>query len=229
MKGFNVAEVFCEVLGGLAAMVLVILLFDAFKISCLRQSLTFIGTFTGNQLTANVIVAALLLAYIVGLVVDAFGLFFGDWRLDRWLCRDNLPTEEEEKKEKQAARFWNYAYWFCRETAPNGIETARFWNNVPAHVLAYREQQWAYVSAYRNLIILAVPICGLACLSLGREYGYMGVLFPILFTLVLEFAFCKCVSALLKIYYGITKTAWSKTVEPRRKWTSSLPVGNVRK
>ncbi|MGO9119822.1 MAG: hypothetical protein ACLQPD_19695 [Desulfomonilaceae bacterium] len=193
MKGFNVAEIFCELLSGFAAIFLVIVLLDVFGTSCLRQSLTLIV----SKGSATAIAGAVLVAYLVGLVVDAVGLAVGGWFLDSWLCQE--PSSDEKEKD---------GFLVCKESEPSPEEVARFWTKVPRHVLAYRDHQWAYVSAYRNLLILAVFIGFFLCWPLCRSLGCVGVLYSVLGTLVLELVLCKSVSLLLKLYYKITKTEW---------------------
>ncbi len=172
MKEISVAEVFCEVLSGLAIMFSMIPLLDVIGKSCIHQSFTFIG----KNLSATAIGGALVLAYILGLVMDTIGLAVGEWFLDRFLCKD----------------------------PPSAEEIATFWKKVPAHVLGYRDTQWAYVSAYRNLAILALPAGILCCCSVGSNYGWIWALVPLVGMIILELALLKTIEVLLKIYYLIT-------------------------
>ena len=103
MKGFNVAEIFCELLSGFAAIFLVIVLLDVFGTSCLRQSLTLIV----SKGSATAIAGAVLVAYLVGLVVDAVGLAVGGWFLDSWLCQE--PSSDEKEKD---------GFLVCKESEP---------------------------------------------------------------------------------------------------------------
>jgi len=174
MKEISVAEVFCEVLSGLAIMFFVIPLLDVTGKSCIHQSFLFIG----KNLSATTIGGALVFAYILGLLLDTIGLAIGEWFLDSWLCKDR-PSKEE---------------------------TETFWKKVPAHVLGYRDTQWAYVSAYRNVAILAAPGGLLWCWSIGSKYGWIWAFVTLLGTLILEVALLKTIAVLLKIYFRITKS-----------------------
>jgi len=174
MKEISVAEVFCEVLSGLAIMFFMIPLLDVIGKSCIHQSFTFIG----KNLSATAIGGILVLAYILGLVMDTIGLAVGELFLDRWLCKDSPSAEEK----------------------------ATFWKKVPAHVLGYRDTQWAYVSAYRNLAILALPGGILWCWSIGSKYGCIWALGPLVGMIILELVLLKTIAVLLKIYCGITKS-----------------------
>ena len=166
MKEISVAEVFCEVLSGLAIMFFMIPLLDVIGNSCIHQSFTFIG----KNLSATAIGGALVLSYILGLVMDTIGLAVGECFLDRRLCKD----------------------------APSGEEIAIFWKKVPKHVLGYRDTQWAYVSAYRNLAILAFPGGTLWCWAIGSSFGWIWALVPLVGVIILEVALLKTIAVLLK-------------------------------
>ena len=175
MKGLNVAEVFCEVLSGLAVIFFVIPLLDIIVTISICKTFAFIC----KNLSATTIGGALVLAYILGLLMDAIGLALGEWFLDSLLCRDSPSTEE----------------------------AAAFWKSVSSHVLAYRDIQWAYASAYRNLAILSVPGGLLWCWYVGNNYGWILGIAVLLGVIFLEVVLLKSVAVLLKIYYGITKTS----------------------
>lgn len=175
MKGFNVAKVFCEVLSGLAIMFFVIPLLDLIGTRSICESFTFIW----KNLSATTIGGTLILAYILGLVMDALGLAVGEWFLNGLLYK-----EEASENEK-----------------------AEFWKNVSSHVLAYRDTQWTYTSAYRNLAILTVPGGVFWFLCVGKNYGWFSAIFVILGMIVMEVVFLKSIAELLKIYDRITRAA----------------------
>jgi hypothetical protein len=175
MKGVNVAEVFCEVLSGLAVMFFVIPLLDIIGTS----SISSIFPFMCKNLSATTIGGALVLAYILGLLMDAIGLAVGEWFLDSLLCKD-YPSIEE---------------------------TAAFWKSVSSHVLGYRDTQWAYASAYRNLAILTVPGGLLWCWCVGNNYGWILGITALTGMIFIEVALLKSLSVLLRIYVAITKVS----------------------
>jgi len=175
MKGVNVAEVFCEVLSGLAIMFFVIPFLDIIGSSTVCNSFAFIG----KNISATTIGGILILAYILGLVMDAIGLAVGEWFLDNLLCKDS-PSKEE---------------------------TAALWKNVSSHVLEYRDTQWAYTSVYRNLFILTVPGGLLWCWYIWNKFGWFPGASVLIGVIFLELALLKSIKTLLKIYVVITKNS----------------------
>jgi hypothetical protein len=98
MKDFNLAEVFCEVLGGGLAILLVIAfldLSDHIDIIPLLKDAT--AASIGN------VTVALIGSYLVGLLVDAVGLTVGELYFDRLVCKEKPPTTEQQKL------FWQHA------------------------------------------------------------------------------------------------------------------------
>ena len=172
MNNFNVAEVFCEVLSGFAIMFFIIPLFDVLGISNIFETFAFMWT----NLTAAKLVAMLVLAYILGIIMDSIGLSIGEWFLDDIICK-GYPTLKDRKI---------------------------FWNTVPSHVLAYRDMQWAYFSTYRNLAILTLFSGALWCWCLGAHYGIIGFIVVLVSMVILEIAFWKSMKVLLRTYYDLT-------------------------
>lgn len=128
----DIGEVFCELLSGLAIMSLVLPLLDILGKSSLSQSTEFVGRHTNVAALGG----ALVLAYSLGLIMDAFGLAIGE----RWLY---------EFLEKKWASPEEY------DTLPE--ERQIFYARVLPHVLEHREYEFAYLLAYTNLAIIALP------------------------------------------------------------------------
>lgn len=127
----------------------------------------------------TMVATLLFLSYIVGLVMDAIGLAVGELFLDRWLCKDSLTKEER----------------------------AAFLKNVSSHVLGYRDTQWAYASAYRNLAILMIPGGLLWVWCIGSSYGWKFAAGVLLCIIILELSLLKSIAILLKLYVFITKSS----------------------
>jgi len=175
MKGINITEVFCEILSGVAIMFYVIPFLDLIGVSYISQSFAFIA----KNLSMPTIFGVLILAYIIGLVMDAIGLAVGECFLDSLLCK----------------------------VAPTKGERAAFWKNVSSHVLGYHDTQWAYISAYRNLAILTVPGGLLWCWFMGNNYSWVPAIAVLLGVFILEFAFLKSIAVLLRIYVEMIESA----------------------
>lgn len=166
----NVTEVFCEILGGLSALMLIALIAD----------LTSISTFSEvYPLMANNLTLTVGFSYLLGLVVDAISLAIGEWFLDKWLRTDE-PTQ--------------------------GANQA-FLKNATAHVLKYRDTEWAYFSAYRNLFLILIPgIFVAAAVTAKYIPWYWAVMVVGGVGVLLELALLKSMKVLLGIYYEITKS-----------------------
>lgn len=125
-----------------------------------------------NTLSGADVVVVLVVSYLLGLLMDAIGFAMGELFLDQWVGLTQL-TEEEFKK---------------------------FWRTVPPHVLRYRNVQWSYYSAYRNLLVLGVP-GGLLWVALAWcKIGLCGALVVFGGVTALAAAFRKSMVALAKIY-----------------------------
>lgn len=109
-----VTEIFCEVISGIALLLVVLAGLDWAGVLSLEKSL---GTAAGS-INLTTLTGVLIAAYLAGVVFDSVGLIF-DLFCSHWIC-DNGPTDQETKK------FWtsvdshvlNYkdqvwAYYFC--------------------------------------------------------------------------------------------------------------------
>ena len=175
MKGINVSEVFCEILSGFSILVCLIAFFDIAGISCIKQSIGVIST----QMNATTFGAVIVASYLLGLLMDVVGMTADEYIVEPLLCKDLKP--------------------------PTDSETNEFWKNVPLHVLSYRDTQWAYYSAYRNLSIIVVIGGFFWVWSFKNNYGWWQAIFLVIVLLLIEFALLKTMKALLKIYFQITK------------------------
>lgn len=173
MKQINLTEVFCEVLSGVALIIVIIPLLDILDYSSLSNTWAYIECRTSLSNFGILIV----FSYILGLLIDAIGLTFGEWFLDDLIC--NKPTD---------------------------FEMARFWQNVDSHVLSYRDTQWAYYSCYRNLFIIFFPGTVFWTISVWKTLGWHFGLPTLSIFIAFEWILYRSMKALLKIYYNIAKS-----------------------
>jgi hypothetical protein len=174
MKDLDVTQVFCEVLTGLA------FLFVMLSVLSLTGFYTVpdVARYAIGKLTVASLGAILVIAYLLGTMMDAVGLALDQLFLDRLVVR----------------------------TEPSEDDRAKFWKNVNQHVLAYREAQWTYFSCYRNLFILFIPGSILWTLVIWKTVGpYWGISSGCIFIL-LEISFFITMKELVKIYFAITKS-----------------------
>ena len=169
MKAFNLKEIFCELLSGFVAIVVIFLYLDNFSIYELDSSI---------EITIEKLTAFIFLSYFIGLVVDSIGFSIGELFLDKWICNTSTPTDAQLK---------NY-----REKAD--LDTKR-----------YREEQWIFVSLYRNLSILNLIIIVLLIIRLLIMSFSWNILWLIVFLLLIELSFYKSIKSGLKIYYNLAK------------------------
>jgi hypothetical protein len=174
MKDLDVTQVFCEVLTGLAFFFVILSVLSLTGSHAVHD----VALYAASKLTIASLGAILVIAYLVGTMMDAVGLALDQLFLYRLVARDE-PSEEER---------------------------AKFWKNVNQHVLAYREAQWTYFSCYRNLFILFVPGSILWTLIVWNNIGpYWGISTGFVF-LLLEASFFVTMKALVEIYFKITKS-----------------------
>ncbi len=167
----DITEIFCEIISGIAGVFVAVLLLISIDVITFEQ-VREIATSNGDVLD---FAGLLLVLYLVGIVVDALGLFF-DKVFGRWIC-DDEPGEKEE---------------------------AVFWNKVSEHVLAYRNHVWAYYFCYRNLFMLCIPAGILWPFALrGTGVGLQWILIPMLFALLLVTVLFVAMRELFKLYYEI--------------------------
>lgn len=183
MSGLKISEVFCEILSGFAIIVCLIPFFDIIQTSCISQSLSTIS----KHLSATSIGAVIIISYLLGIIMDAVGMVADDYIMEPLLLRGcNTPTESESNE---------------------------FWKNVPAHVLSYRDSQWAYYSTYRNLSIILIIPGFLWIWSILNNYGWYWAIAMILVFAFIEFALIKTIKVLLIIYLKISRIQY--TVAPK--------------
>lgn len=183
MKDINISEVFCEILSGFSILVCLVAVFDIVGTSCIKQSVALIT----KHINATTFVVALFASYLLGLLMDVLGMIADEYIMEPLLFRDL--------------------------ESPNESEIKNFWKNVPSHVLSYRDTQWAYYSAYRNLFIIVI-IGGLFWVwSVINNYGWWQAIFLFISLLFIEFALFRTMKALLKIYFQITKIQYPQNLE----------------
>lgn len=145
MKDFDVAAVFCEMLSGLATLIVLTVWLDV------ADQLSFGAVLKWLEAHSDLgtVAALLAVAYFVGILIDAAGMAFDSlivgnvgW-LARLLCYDagNLPADFYATSSEHRLKFW--------------------------------AEQWAYFSCYRNLLLLA-PLGIPGTLIVAQKYGGCG-------------------------------------------------------
>jgi len=169
----TITEVFCEILTGLATSLVVLTWLDWLHIVTFEQAWIAAKQCSGFATLAGV----LIVAYLVGVVLDAFGLVF-DSVFGNLICGD----------------------------APLAENIKGFWTTADDHVLGYRDNVWAYYFCYRNLFILVFPAVIASIGTLWRR-GYPGwTLCSALALIALGVVLFFAMRTLLKLYYQITKS-----------------------
>ena len=174
MKELSLAETFCEVLSGLALLTILLPLLDILEYSTLANSLYYIV----SHITLSNVGLLAIISYLLGLILDAFGLGIGEVFLDKLVAKN----------------------------PPGDAETEQFWRNVSEHVLRYRDHQWTYYSCYRNLFIIFpfASVLFLVCILLRYQTWH---LIFVLAVVPIEWALWRSMCALLEIYYRITRSS----------------------
>lgn len=114
------------------------------------------------------------LAYIAGILIDAIGLVFDKYFID-YIAK-----------------------------GPSREAIAKFYVSISSHMLAYRDNVWAYYFCYRNLLWLLVPGTAFWGLSLNKRYGADALVIVLLSGLAIGAILFIAVRELLKLYYEIT-------------------------
>jgi hypothetical protein len=135
--------------------------------------------FIGKHLNGASVAGGIAISYLLGLIMDAVGLSLGELFLDIWVCRDT----------------------------PSSQQTQGFFKAVQPHVLQYRDTQWAYYSMYRNLFLLLIPGGIFWSWTAWSHSGWIWGLAILAASALLELCFWRTMTALLQIYYTITKSA----------------------
>jgi|ERR1039458_2385529 hypothetical protein len=120
----------------------------------------------------------LLLAYLAGTIVDAFGLAVEQLFLGNLITKDKL-TDDEIKA---------------------------FWKNAQEYVVEYRDHQWAWYSCYRNLFILFVPNAILWTWVVVRSYSWCAGLLVFSAFVIAEISFVIAMKVLLRIYFQVGRS-----------------------
>ena len=174
MKSVNISEVFCEILGGVSILVYLIPLIDLLGLANLDESFHFIA----DNLSASGLAIVVVVAYLLGLLMDAVGLVADEMLFDK------LHSEDP----------------------PSAANRKAFWKNAPESVIEYRDTQWAYFSAYRNLAIIGIPGGILWVLSIWCNYGVILGLIFFAIALISEYVLLRAARILITHYFNITKT-----------------------
>ena len=174
MKDANLTEMFCEVLGGCGLAFLLVPILDltnVYKMSDLFPALW-------AKLDWAVLGSILLLAYLAGTIVDAFGFALEDLFLGKLITADKL-TDAEVKA---------------------------FWKSAPKHLVEYRDRQWAWYSCYRNLFILFVPNAILWACVVVRSCTWWAGLLVLSGFVIAEILLIIAMKALVCIYFQVSRS-----------------------
>ena len=91
MKDFNFADLFCEILSGILAIIISLLILD------------YSGYLSMKDILANLTIdfsfltCIIVLGYLVGLIIDSIGLALGELFLDKFIATIPEPTDVERK------------------------------------------------------------------------------------------------------------------------------------
>lgn len=129
MKDLDLGALFCEVLSGFVCLLVVAMWLDATGNVLMMTLLAILRA----HLSLSSVTSLLLLSYLLGLFVDALGLL-----ADRVLVKTFWPL-----------------LGFADEVTPS----TSFYGAIPAHMLSYMKEHWAYYSCYRNLVVLTLLGC----------------------------------------------------------------------
>lgn len=121
------------------------------------------------------LVFVLTAAFVAGLVADAIGMAF-----DRYFSSKVCPT------------------------IPSAAQKKAFWKNSAKHVIAYREQQWAYYSLYRNLFLVTLAGAGGWLWISFSHFGCIALIAALIGWAGLLVSFWICMQDLLGLYYALT-------------------------
>lgn len=106
MKDVDLSQVFCEVLAGLAAILLVVGILDISAIASTRECRDWGSKYATFAGLAGLFVGS----YFIGLVVDAFGLVFDKLVTERWKSSREKRTKRNKKFYASAPEHV-FAYW----------------------------------------------------------------------------------------------------------------------
>lgn len=138
-----------------------------------------------------VITLTLVCSFVLGIVMDSIGLALGSLFIDKLIC----PNE------------------------PKSSEYQRYWKTVTPELSAYREEQWAYYSCYRNMSIVLVPLIIFWSFVVFEQGNFLLVVPLIVGGTLTELALIKSMKILLELVYKITRYDLSAPVS-----TQGLPA-----
>ena len=170
MKELDLSQVFCEVVSGLAGIFIFFGLLDALEVQGIKD----IVVWFGMNMSIPIATGLFVIAYLLGLILDAFGLLF-DKLIDKCLGI----------------------------TEPTADELKQFYSKVPNHVFGYWKEQWVYFSCYRNILMCLIPGFLIWTYVAHKYWGMKAVLGVSLGSLVLGFALWESLKDLKTIYSKI--------------------------
>jgi len=171
MKELDLSHLFCEVLGGLIGILLVVCLLDVFGL----LSLSIVWQEVKNNASLAGATVLLIGSYLVGLVVDAFGMVFDMYVTDKWDAAKNRKVGAREE----------------------------FFKHASEHAFRYWQEQWIYFSCYRNLFMLVVPGIIVWSWSAYKYRGCGAAIVCFVFSGIVAGALWLAMRELLGVYYKI--------------------------
>lgn len=176
MKEIDVAAVFCEMLSGFAALFIVVAALEVGGQTSLADVFTWLEAHPNFGAIAGILVAA----YLVGIVVDAFGMAF-----DRLMCK---------------------LKWFEKFLCYDACQIPdAFYSTATEHRLKYFSEQWTFFSCYRNLLMLAPLWVTAAVVLTARHGGFYSATMVAVIGLLISIALVQSIRMLQRFMVTVTK------------------------
>ncbi|MCE7990896.1 MAG: hypothetical protein HEP71_02910 [Roseivirga sp.] len=170
----NLKEIFCELLSGLALILLILpLLHILGAVTIFQVKELALESLDGTLL----ITLTLICSFVLGIIMDSIGLALGSLFIDKVICSDE----------------------------PESFDYRRYWKTVTTELSAYREEQWAYYSCYRNMSIVLIPLVFFWSIVIYEQGNYLLIVVLIVVGVLTELALIKSMKILLELVYKLTK------------------------
>lgn len=134
---------------------------------------------TIGLITATNVVLIVFFSYLIGLLVDAVGLSADKWVFDRLLFK-NGPSPQERKE---------------------------FFGKASAHLIGYRDTQWAYYSLYRNVFLIATVGGIIFLVGTWNLWNHWAKAWLVLAVLMADWILYRAMEVLANLYNEITRSA----------------------
>lgn len=171
MKDLDLSQVFCEILGGLAGIFWALGALDLSGLYSVRDS----WCWASKYASFSGLTAFLVFSYLIGIIVDAFGLVF-----------DKVITDHWELSKKHS-----------------GISRSEFYKSAEAHLFSYWKEQWTYFSCYRNLFMVMIPGLITWPLLVNKYLGCFAASVTFILSVIVAVVLWLAMQTLLKLYHCI--------------------------